>query len=197
MTGIVKIISVSVLLNVSLLVYADTFVSDEIITNPTPKKFNICHGGTCENISYVSLDEQQWQQIRDIFKHKVSPQKERQKIKIAIAKLERMVGRLTDTYNDKAENISDEELNHYMDCIDESTNTTLYLMMMQNDALLRWHTYQDRGNRGYFFNGWPHTTAVIKETGTDKFYAVDSWFRDNGKQPYIIPFTDWRNGWRP
>jgi len=197
MTRTVKIFIVVLLINVSVLLKAETFVRDDIITDPTPLKFNICHGGTCENISNVSLKEQQWQQIRNIFKDKRSPQHERQQIKIAIAKLEKFVGRQTDTYNDKAENRTDDELHHYMDCIDESTNTTLYLMMIQNDALLRWHTYQDRGNRGYFFNGWPHTTAVIKETGTGKRYAVDSWFRDNGLQPYIIPFEEWRNGWKP
>ena len=182
--------------SIASVAYADTFVRDDLIVDPIPSKFNICHGGTCENITDVSLNEQQWQQIRNIFKDKISPQQERQQIKIAIAKLEKIVGRLTNTYNDKAENITDDESQHYMDCIDESTNTTFYLMMIQNDALLRWHIYQDRSNRGFFFNGWPHTTAVIKEIRTEKLYAVDSWFLDNGQQPFIIPLDIWFDGWR-
>lgn len=176
---------------------AETFVRDDIITEPVPSKFTVCHGGTCEYIENVNLEESQWQRIRDIFNDQSSPQQERKNIQLAIALFEKIVGRLTNTYNDRAENITDEESNHYMDCIDESTNTTFYLMMLQNDGLLQWHTYQRRGNRGYFFNGWPHTTAVIKEMRTGKQFAVDSWFRDNGKQPHIVPFKQWRDGWKP
>ncbi len=197
MTRTAIILLTSLLVSTILSVQAETFVRDDININPEPSQFTICHGGTCENLEKVSLTEQQWQQIRKIFKTNATPEQERQNIKLAIAKLEKIVGRLTNTYNDKAENITDEDLYHYMDCIDESTNTTIYLMMIQEDGLLRWHTYQDRGNRGYFFNGWPHTSAVIKEARTGKRYAVDSWFRDNGLQPYIIPYDEWRDGWRP
>lgn len=197
MTGIVKILLTSLLISHGTGVQAETFIRDDINTTPTPSQFTICHGGSCENIENVSLRHQQWSRIRNIFKVNHSAVKERQNIKLAIATMEKMVGRLTNTFNDKAENRTDEEYNHYMDCIDESTNTTIYLMMMQNDGLLRWHRYQDRGNRGYFFNGWPHTTAVIKEIATGDRYAVDSWFRDNGLQPYIVPFAKWKNGWRP
>jgi len=197
MLNLTKLSVASLLLSISSLLKAEVFVRDDIILEPVPEKFNICHGGTCENISDVSLTEQQWKQIKEILKNNKSPELERQKIKMAIAQLEKFVGRQTETFNDKSENKTDEITNHYMDCIDESTNTTLYLMMMQNDNLLRWHTYQDRGNRGYFFNGWPHTTAIIKETNSEKVYAVDSWFLDNGEQPYIIPYKKWKNGWRP
>ncbi len=197
MIRIIKTLLLSLILSTALIAWAETFVRDDVNTDPTPSAFTVCHGGTCENLEKVSLTDTQWLQIRKIFKINRTPQQERKNIKLAIAKLEKIVGRLTDTYNDKAENKSDDDSNHYMDCIDESTNTTIYLMMIQRDGLLRWHTYQDRGNRGYFFNGWPHTTAVIKETRSGQQYAVDSWFRDNGLPPYIVPFDVWRNGWRP
>ena len=196
MIRIATVVTVLVLINVCT-VSAETFVRDDINTNPQPSDFTICHGGTCEEVEHVVLAEQQWQQIRRLFNDNSSAREERENIKRAIALLERIVGQLTDTYNDKAENKTDYETNHYMDCIDESTNTTIYLMLLVRDGLLTWHTVEDRGNRGYFFNGWPHTTAVIKEKQTGQRYAVDSWFRDNGLQPYIIPFTKWKAGWRP
>jgi len=177
--------------------YADVFVSDDIITNPEPENFNICHGGTCEYIEQVRLTEAQWQSIRELFKNNKTAIQERNNIKIAIAKMELIVGSLTNTYNDKAENNTDEEENHYMDCIDESINTSLYLTMMKKDKLIQFHSIEDRENRGYFFNGWPHTTAVVKEKHTNKQYAVDSWFLDNGKQPYVVPIKEWKDGWRP
>ena len=186
-----------VLYCISCIASADTFISEDIITNPTPSHFNICHGGSCENITDVSLNKEQWKIIIKLFSGDRSVKDERRSIKLAIAKMELIVGKLTDTYNDKAENNTDDQFNHYMDCIDESTNTTIYMTMMQENGLIRLHTIGDRGNRGYFFNGWPHTTAVIKEIRTGTLYAVDSWFLDNGQQPFIIPLNSWFDGWRP
>jgi len=191
-----KFFFVIILLYITQPIYADTFIRDDLILNPTPSRFNICHGGTCEKIAYASLDDQQWQVIKNIFKNNKTARKERENIRLAVAKMEKFVGEITNTYNDKAENISDKQLNHYMDCIDESTNTSLYLTMMKNDELIKFHTIQDRENRGLFFNGWPHTTAVIKEKGTNDSYAVDSWFLDNGEQPFIVPLHEWLDGWR-
>lgn len=182
---------------INCIAYADTFIRDELITNPTPSHFNICHGGTCENITDVILNEEQWKMVKSLFLGVRTAEEERRSIKLAIAKMERIVGRLTDTYNDKGKNDADDQFNHYMDCIDESTNTTLYMIMMQKSGLIKLHSIEDRGNRGFFFNGWPHTTAVIKETRTENRYAVDSWFLDNGQQPFIIPLKEWRDGWQP
>lgn len=45
--------------------------------------------------------------------------------------------------------------------------------------------------------GWPHTTAMVSETRGGARWAVDSWFRENGKPPEIVPLEVWRRGWRP
>ncbi|MCP3866933.1 MAG: hypothetical protein GY703_02315 [Gammaproteobacteria bacterium] len=84
-----------------------------------------------------------------------------------------------------------------MDCIDESTNTTNYLAMMQKDRLLKWHRLEDRSTRGFFIFGMPHTTAVINDRSTGLMWAVDSWFHDNGVPPEILPLDQWRGGWEP
>jgi hypothetical protein len=80
-----------------------------------------------------------------------------------------------------------------MDCVDESTNTTTYLTMLLKDGLLKWHNVEDRATRGFFIFGWPHTTAVIRDTVTGQLYVVDSWFLDNGQPPYIQKLEDWRD----
>jgi len=190
---LIKIVALFSLVNT---INADTFVNDDLNISPTPEKFNICHGGTCEQLADVSVSPQQWQIIKNNFNDNQTAVDERQNIRKAIAMMETIVGKQTDTYNDKAENISDKELNHYMDCIDESTNTSLYLKMLKNDGVIKFHTVQDRENRGFFFNGWPHTTAVIKDIQTGKRYAVDAWFLANGEKPFIVPLQEWFDGWR-
>jgi hypothetical protein len=43
----------------------------------------------------------------------------------------------------------------------------------------------------------PHATAVIVDTGSGETWAVDAWFLDNGRPPYIVPYDFWQKGWSP
>ena len=177
--------------------FADTYPSDDLIIQPEPALFSICFHGTCEETARVSLNPEQWQRIRDIFEITHSGEAERQQIKQAIALMETMVGDLTNTNVDKAGTFAYLGEQGQLDCIDESVNTSFYLQMMVNDGLIRSHTVEDRGHRGFFLNRWPHSTAVIRDLQTHELYAVDSWFEDNGKPPHIIPFAQWDDGWNP
>jgi hypothetical protein len=180
--------------------HADTFVSSDVITTPVPEKFSLCHGYTCDYVTQTSLTSEQWQRIRNIFAIKYhSAEEERELISKAVAELEVMTGELIGTKLDMAKNRDGMslDLSTQMDCIDESTNTTIYLMMMEQDGLFKYHKVEDRQTRGYFIFGMPHTTAVISEKQTDKEYAVDSWFEDNGKPPHVLPVNIWADGWYP
>ena len=112
--------------------------------------------------------------------------------------MEKIIGKKTNTTDDRGGNLEGvfAESNQ-MDCIDESSNSTTYLALMQRDNLLKWHTVQPTKTRGFFIFGMPHTTAVIKENQTGEKWAVDSWFYDNGVEPVIIPISQWSDGWRP
>lgn len=81
--------------------------------------------------------------------------------------------------------------------VSSQINTTTYLYMMQQDGLLQWHRLRDPLTRGFFFFGWPRTTAVIEARGDHSLWAVDSWFYDNGLIPEILPLEQWKEGWSP
>ncbi|WP_126455242.1 hypothetical protein [Sulfuriflexus mobilis] len=176
---------------------ADTFTREDLITEPVPSRFTVCYHGTCEDIAEVNLSTEQWRNIQSVFKDNANPQQERNNIRLAIARLETMVGKITGTYVDKAGTFAHLGEEGQLDCIDESTNTTFYLTMMIHDGLIRWHDLEDRETRGYFLLGWPHTTAVISDRQSGQKYAVDSWFLDNGEAPYILPLEQWDSGWEP
>ena len=113
--------------------------------------------------------------------------------------MEVLVGGKIDTSNEKGGNLQGlSSGGNQFDCIDESTNTTTYLTMMEQDGLLRWHKVEERKTRNLFFiGGWPHTTAVISEKESGQRWAVDSWFYDNGVPPAVLPLEQWSNGWKP
>jgi hypothetical protein len=179
-------------------VCAQPFVRDDIITDPVPSRFSVCHGNGCVNLDFLSLDGAQWNSIRDLFEPPPeSAQDERERLRIYLARMETIVGARTGTQTDLGGTFPGLGKSGQMDCIDESINTTLYLRMLAGEGLLNHHTVGKPATRGYFLFGWPHTTAVIAERDGGEAYAVDSWFEDNGRAPHILLLREWRRGWEP
>lgn len=176
---------------------ADVFVREDIIADPDPARFNICYGHGCASLAWVTLSAEQWQSIRAVFALPGdTPAEERRQIGTAIALFEATVGAMTGTASDKGGNWKGYGVPGQMDCIDESTNTTVYLRMLKKHGLLRWHRVVDRATRWSLFS-WPHTTAVIEEGASHRRWAVDSWFLDNGEPPFVLQLEIWRGGWKP
>lgn len=178
--------------------HADVFVRDDIITDPAPENFSVCYDHQCASLDTLSLAPQEWQSVSRLFaRQSANPVIERKQIAQAIARLEQITGRYTGTANDKGGDLKGLGQPGQMDCIDESINTTTYLKMLRDGGQMRWHTVEDPATRGWFLRGWPHTTAVIRDTRSGQLYAVDSWFLDNGKPPFIVPLEKWKDGWDP
>jgi hypothetical protein len=179
-------------------VRAELFVRDDIITAPTPDAFSVCFDHTCASVVGVSLTPEEWRAaIRPLQPPVASPAAERLAIAGSIALLEAIVGRYTGTHRDRGRNLPGIGRPGQLDCIDESTNTTTYLRLLERDGLLRHHRVGKRSTRFGLFIGMPHTTAVIVETGSERRYAVDSWFLDNGQPPFIAELEQWKAGAAP
>ena len=176
---------------------ADSVQEAELISNPTPSPFNICFNHGCQSLADVSLAPEQWQEIRKLFSPEpVSPWEERERIAQAVGKLEIITGELTGIDNDRGGSLAGLWMRNQMDCVDESTNTHTYLAMLKNDGLLKYHVLAENERR-FRPHLYQHYSAVIGETATQKKYAVDSWFLDNGQPPIILLLSVWKQGWTP
>ncbi|MCB1785881.1 MAG: hypothetical protein H6953_11275 [Chromatiaceae bacterium] len=167
---------------------------------PSPKDVPVCYGHGCATVARVALSDPQWQQVSThLSAPAADPAAEREQVRNAIAEMERVVGELAGTSGDRAGDLSGfGTLQPQMDCVDESSNTTTYLTILEQAGLLRWHTVEPRAHRGFLIvGGWPHFTAVLRETGNGTRWTVDSWFRDNGAPPDVVDLETWKGGWRP
>ena len=173
----------------------------EFVAHPEPSRFSICYGNTCAKRATVSLSSEEWRQVRLLFAPAAPvAAQERAAIAHAVALLEQIVGTKTGTHQDLPMDVPGFGKPGQLDCIDEATNTTVYLTLLYNDALLRWHTVGGRATRGPFtglVTSWPHSTSVVRDISSGEQYAVDSWFLANGEPPYIVPMSVWWSGWRP
>lgn len=190
-------------LHLALLVWgemasAEPFGRDDIVTDPRPEQFSVCHGHGCARLDFLSISSKEWTGLRSPF---ASPARdaveERDRITKYIARMELLVGPRTGTQDDLGGTFPGMGKPGQIDCIDESINTTLYLRMLDAEGLLHHHRIGKRATRGFFLFGWPHTTAVVVELKGGTAFAVDSWFEDNGSPPHIVPLEEWRRGWNP
>ncbi|WP_026361898.1 hypothetical protein [Methylotenera sp. 1P/1] len=166
--------------------------------SPSLDRMEICHGGGCAKLSLTQLSQAEWDQITYLFSPMPEDaQQERLMIARAVGKLESLIGVNIGTAGDKAGTFNNAKFPGQLDCNDESINTTTYLRLLVQAGLVRHHTVEDTRTRHFFFSGWPHTTAVIRQTDTGQRYAVDSWFYDNGQPATIIPFEVWKDGYVP
>jgi len=179
--------------------HADVEVMNRVLKQtPALSGIAICHGGGCARVTTTDIASEEWQQLQHVCQPMPAhSEAERTCIAEMLAGFERVIGAKTGTNGDRGGTFGNSAHAGQMDCNDEAINTTNYLKLMQQQGLLRFHEIMDVARRGFFFNGWPHTTAVIREIGSSQRYAVDAWFYDNGQPAVIIPFETWKSGWKP
>ena len=165
----------------------------------TPENFQHCHGYGCQHLAAVQFSNKDWRDIEQVMAPGAkNTEAEREALKQAIAIFEQKVGEQTGTHVDQWGTFR--KRGHYqLDCVDESTNTTIYLSLLEQRGLLRHHRVESPTARLPIIHAgrWPHQTAVISELETSRFYVVDSWFHDNGQPPEIVELKQWKEGWKP
>ena len=165
--------------------------------NASPQ-IDICYDFGCKRQKTVEFGAPAVEALQRLFNPEPDNAKdERTRIRQAIALLEHIVGEAAGTSQDIGGNYDpNRDYPKQMDCIDESTNTTHYLKLLDQLSLLKWHQPKPRKYRSRFLIDG-HWTAVIEETRNQQQYAVDSWYRDNGEAPEIQPLADWLKRKRP
>ena len=157
----------------------------------------MCQGGGCAKASITYLTVLEWQKITQAFGKPANAVQEREKIAQVIGALESMVGAKIGTSTDRAGTFDNSDFVGQMDCNDEAINTTTFMRLLKQHGLIQWHEIEDTRTRNFFFTGWPHTTAVLRDIKTGERFAVDSWFYDNGHAATIVPFTMWKANYFP
>ena len=168
------------------------------VSAPAPQgnTVTVCSAHGCQHKTPFTFTDADLRQIALILEREHSqdsPQAERKAIGQAIAWVERRVGRATGTHRDRPGlGFLGSGDKSQLDCVDEATNTTSYLLVMQRTGLLRHHKVARPYAKGNLIMGkWLHWSAMIVERATGRKYAVDSFFYANGKPPVIMAASRW------
>jgi len=177
----------------------DKLMAERNFAGAKPERFSICHGHGCRLVSDVSLSDLEWHKVGALFAEPAaSADIERARIAMATAILEEATGRQTGTSVDTAGTFNAISGNAQLDCVDETSNTSVYLTLLAKAGYLKWHKLKGWAGRGILIDGsWPHQTAVVVEIKTGKAFVVDTWFEDNGRPAHVVSLESWRDGWKP
>jgi len=175
----------------------DRFLAKYADPEPRLEAVTICHGYGCRLHGTVSLAVAWPRLVAPLAEPAPDAAAERVAIAAVVAAIENEVGARLGTTADVGGTFSGFAEDGQLDCIDEAANTTTFLTLMQADGLLVWHEVRAPMSRGFFVNGWPHTSAVIAETADGTGWVVDSWFHANGGPVEVVPLDTWLAGWSP
>ncbi len=159
-------------------------------------EISICYNYGCAVTAKVNLRANELRAARSLLLRATDASEEREAVSRVIGLFEVAAGQQTPTWADKGGNVNDNGVDGRMDCIDESTNTTNYLRLLESKGWLKYHRVLDPVKRAPLLVN-DHWTARIVEKKTGQEFAVDSWFFDNGHPAFVVPLDEWRNGAEP
>lgn len=161
---------------------------------PKGDRIYVCHAFGCARKTPFDFSGRQLAVMKRMFAAgKASPEAERKAVARVIAWSEQQIGPVVGSSKDVGGyDLHNSGVPGQMDCIDEATNTTSVLLVAAAHGYLRHHTVASPVARGFFLDGrYPHATAVLRESGSGKAFSIDSWPKDNGEPPVVMPLDAW------
>lgn len=173
----------------------ESFLTERQIETPSAERMTICTGETCENRREIALTERDRATLRAFFDGTAGdPAAEREAMKTAIVWLESRVG--VDGKRPPTEELDKQNVKevfwNYHSCVDDTANTTTFLLTLKQLGVLEQHEVEGQAYRGLILDGKvPHFTAVIREKASGEEYAVDTWLYTPGEPVIVKPLSDW------
>lgn len=168
------------------------------VNAPKDTRVTVCHAYGCRKqtpFRFTSGDIDELKKLIEKTKTAHTAVEERRAIAYAIGWMERRVGDVIGTKDDRpGMDFAASGDPTQQDCVDEATNTTSYLTVLQSQGLLKFHTVGKPIAKENFLrgvSGWTHWTAILHENGTSQRWAVDSWIYQNGENPAVVESEKW------
>ncbi len=147
----------------------------------------VCHGYGCNyrtEVAFTDADRREFARL--MAPGRASAEAERKALRAAVAWFERRVGRVAGTANRTPSSAGAAGDPHEADCIDETANTTSFLLVLDLLGLLHHHAVAGPEPRGL-----THMAASIRETKNGAVWVIDPWPHKNGEPPDLMPLDAW------
>jgi hypothetical protein len=155
---------------------------------PRGDTVTVCHAYGCKEQTPFTFSHEDIAEISALMartRRNDSPAQERRAIAYAIAWMERRVAPTVGTATDRPSmDFIGSGDSTQQDCVDEATNTTSYLMVLDRHGLIK-HHWVERPFAKDSISRWTHWAALIEEKDNGARYAIDSSSGPNGDNPTV------------
>jgi len=161
------------------------------------EEVEICFNFGCHTHARIEYNDEALSKVGRLLVEAADAGAEREALSYAVAWMYFYAGQQSPIWRDRPGNFDEEETaDGRMDCIDHSTNTTVFLKLMESRGMLRHHSVLEPVRRGRFLT--VHWAARIAERGNPSGqYSVDTWFFEPGRPAAVFPLSDWLRGAKP
>jgi hypothetical protein len=177
---------------------AQNHFADFKAREPKGNAVYVCHAYGCKLQTRYRFTDEDIAALADVMKKARtdnSAGQERRAVAYAIGWMENRTGDVIGTKADRpGMDFAASGDPTQQDCVDEATNTTSYLLVLQSNGFLKHHTVVQPFSKENLLRGvagWPHWTAVLRENANGQRWAVDSWIYANGENPAIVEVEKW------
>ena len=151
---------------------------------PQGDTVTVCHAYGCKAqtaVTFTQADIAELFVVTTTVPRADTPREERRAIANAIGWMERRVAPAAGTASDRPSmDFRGSGDRSQQDCVDEATNTTSYLLVLDRHGLIRHHAVE-RPFAKDDFGKWTHWAALIKEKQSGELFAIDSSASVNGE----------------
>jgi hypothetical protein len=155
---------------------------------PRQDTVTVCHAYGCKAQTRFTFTESDITELRALMARvprEDTPAEERRALAYAIAWMERRVAPSVGTASDRTSiDLRGSGDPTQLDCVDEATNTTSYLLVLDRHGLIKHHAV-DRPLAKDSLTRWTHWAAVIREKESGERFAIDSGTGPNGENPTV------------
>ncbi|MGB6907505.1 MAG: hypothetical protein WBE04_10390 [Methyloceanibacter sp.] len=155
---------------------------------PKGDTVTVCHAYGCKQQTRYTFTPEDIAEISALMarvRRNDSPAEDRRAMSYAIAWMERRVAPTAGTASDRPSmDFIGSGDSTQQDCVDEATNTTSYLLVLERHGLLHHHSVQ-RPFAKDSVSRWTHWAAIIEENESGARYAIDSSSGPNGDNPMV------------
>lgn len=164
-------------------------------------RLRICYNWSCSNREYVTFTARDMDAVR----HNLnvcageSMYDRLQRLRIAVWQMEALAEKYQPLLgNDLAINDYEYGVNGRTDCIDNASNTTTFLQILQDLGEMPGWSVAPPVGRNFLVFFMVHWTAVVSDEASGDQWSVDSWYRPHGHLPFVLPLANWLDedlGW--
>ncbi len=185
-------------------------IGDESVQRPLPPDYRInpdqsidvrvCFNWSCSRTKTLSFSTEDVSEVKGQMAYCAgdSLHERLQRIRIGIWQMELLAQKyLPVLTNDRAINDQDKDVEGRTDCVDNASNTTTFLHILDDLKVLPSWSVAPPKVRKLLYLTRVHWTAVVVDEKTGGLWSIDSWLRRHGHLPFVMPLDDWVEEKRP